>query len=158
MTETSGLKASFSEETKQIHPRIRADNKAWLDEEVRTRGVAVGEILDRAIEQYRSPENVSTHQTQWVMEVLKCQEQILQNQYQLTGNIAIALEAISMFARVYFSVTPEPKEEDKEYAERRGSRRYKSFVTAIANRLQSKQNLLTDLPEYVWKALEQDHA
>ena len=152
---TNGTKASSSEQTVQIHPRIKTTNKAMLDEEAYERKVAIGEILDPAIEAYFSKESGVDRDIHWVMEILRHQQDILQSHEQLNSYIVVALEAISMFVRLYLSVTPEPKE-DKEQAERRGSRRYKSFIEAVTNRIQEKQNLITDLPESVWKTFEHE--
>ncbi len=142
----------------QIHPYITADLKKEIDTLVKTRGIAISDIADAALQAYIAPEDGEPGGGAVSGLVLRRLERLTQSLNLVLQNLDITVEAVAMLARVYLSTTLSIPEAAREQARREGGAPYRAYIQAIAQRLRKGQTLLSDLPDDLFRPDADNHS
>ena len=138
----------------QIHPYIPEDLKKHIDTLVKTRGVAISDITEAALQAYFTPEDGQGGALSGL--ALRRLERLTQAVHLVLQHLDITGEAVAMLARVYLSTTLKIPDTERDQARREGGARYRAYIQALAERLRQGQTLLSDLPDDLFRTAADD--
>ncbi|TFI58288.1 CopG family transcriptional regulator [Sphingomonas parva] len=121
-----------------------------VDELAIRRRISRSAIIEAAVASYLSPDGSDRMEAAFARRLDRLTRQV----QRLERNTGLTTEALALFVRFWFSVTPPLPDEDHAAAKVKGRKRYEGFVETLGRRFASGKSLLNEIPEDVWPKTE----
>lgn len=102
-------------------------------------------IMEAAAASFLSPDGADRREAAFTRRLDRLTRQV----QRLERNTEVTMEMLALFARFFFSVTPQLPPHAQTSAQAKGRERYEGLVKALGQRLQKGQSILTEIPQDV---------
>jgi hypothetical protein len=102
-------------------------------------------IMEAAVTSFLSPDGADRREAAFTRRLDRLTRQV----QRLERNTGVTMEMLALFARFFFSVTPQLPPHAQASAQAKGRERYEGLVKALGQRLQKGQSILTEIPQDV---------
>ena len=117
-----------------------------VDELAIRRRISRSAIVEAAVASYLSPDGADRMEAAFARRLDRLSRQV----QRLERNTGLSTEALSLFLRFWYSVTPQLPDYDQSAAHDKGRKRYEGFIETLGRRYASGKSLLDEIPEDVW--------